>query len=255
MFFRVLMIAWWKSGPQMTAASWQHSVATQQRSVTWLSTTRTLSLPQRAVTKPSECGAYAPVHPSLFCRPMVPPSHPFRWDWCMLKELLMQVWEQEALFQVFPEQPKWPVTGFHFNTLTLMLRFSGLYCTMSAFTPPFFCYCSIVVNVGHSLLVTNQHWLCILLVLSCYQRDNAVLVLHRCRRHGVFLEVALNQHEIQVSVWNICGKCFSYTVSSFTKVCRLHENNERDFMFLQWSASQVCWAVTSRSTGLYFLFQ
>lgn len=105
-----------------------------------------------------------------------------------------------TLFQVFPEQPKWPVTSFHFNTLTLMLKFSGLYCTMSAFTPPFVCYCSIVVNVGHSLLVTNQHWLCILLVLSCCQRDNAVLVLHRCRRHGVFLEVALNQHEIQVSV-------------------------------------------------------
>lgn len=74
------MTAWWKSGPQMTAAFWQHSVAIQQKSVTWLSTTRTLSLLQQVVTKPSECGACGPVHPSVFCRPMLPPSHLFRWE-------------------------------------------------------------------------------------------------------------------------------------------------------------------------------
>lgn len=73
---RVLMIASWRSGPQMMAVYSQHSAATQLRSVTWLSTTRTHCWPQQAVTKPSECGVYAPVPPSLFCRPMRPPSHP-----------------------------------------------------------------------------------------------------------------------------------------------------------------------------------
>lgn len=81
---RVLMIALWRSGPPMMAVYSQHSAATQLRSVTWLSTTRTHCLPQQAVTKPSECGVYAPAPPSLFCRPMRPPSHPSWWGYCML---------------------------------------------------------------------------------------------------------------------------------------------------------------------------
>ena len=95
--YRVLMTAWWKSGPQMTVAFWQHSVAIQQRSVTWLSTMRTLSLLQQAVTRPSECGACGPVHLSVFCRPTLPPSHLFRWE--------CSKWHVERLFLKWEQRP------------------------------------------------------------------------------------------------------------------------------------------------------
>ena len=122
---------------------------------------------------------------------------------------------------------------------------------MSIFTKLAICCFSVVLNVGHTSSVTNQHWLPIPLVLSCCQRDDAVLGFHRCRRHGVFLEVALRQHEIQVSLWHICCSGFNSVNSSLSKVAEV----TTAFMFPQWSTSQICWAVASRSTGLYFLIQ
>ena len=79
-FIRDLMTAWWRFGLQTMAGSCPHCVAMLQRSLTWLWTMKTLSLPQPAVTRSSDCGACEPVLPLLFCRAMLPPSLLYRSD-------------------------------------------------------------------------------------------------------------------------------------------------------------------------------
>lgn len=116
------MTAWWKSGPLMTVGFWQHSAAIQQKSVTWLSITRTRSLLQQAVTKPSECGACGPVHPSVSCRPMLPPSHLSRWgcNRCTFKDFYIN---EPGWCKVSSEQMRWPfVNTLYPCSFVLLLR-------------------------------------------------------------------------------------------------------------------------------------
>lgn len=69
----------------------------------------------------------------------------------------------------------------------------------------FVSFCNIVIKVSHFLDITHQlSFFFIPLVLSCCQRDVTVLSVHWCRWHGVFLEVAFSQHEVQVSDFFFC---------------------------------------------------
>lgn len=97
-----------------------------------------------------------------------------------------------------------------------------------------------------------------LIVLSRCQRDNALPSLHRCRRHGVFLEVALPQHEIQVSVCNIFCSFFQFSLVSSLFIFSISVSSlllsDQPVKFVERSRPGVQVATSSFSSGKCIFF-